>query len=400
MLRKFILLAILVSATALAAQDYSYILSPTLIDSNAGNAELPPRCVEQVRANVGQGIAAALGSRLTKLSSTHLLNEDDRVLILIPSITLVRDFKEIIVGSITRHNLVVMGQLQVVDPWSNFTIASIPRLVEASTDVGFSESGQEDALVSNACNQMAQRWTKDVSSQALGMGITSTGRVDLSPYLKAFQRKAGGLLLAGGDQRLAGGTVFRSAAGEYFKILDAQPSFSLVELASDPSTRVQKPDSAVIKIKDRQAEKPVVVIDASGLADLLNALEPAARMDKNQLSELFGGYLARSEAVDVLTESALAENDPTYRAFDAEISRLSAKGTGGGGVSAERGTLVRVRQDGTKLNAKLRLTAYTHTIEPQSNGSFVHVFTLGISLSITHKLCPQHDAQLDVDKAC
>ena len=165
MLRKALFLAILFSATIVAAQDYSYILSPTVIDGNAGNAELPAGWEEQVRAEVGGEITATLGPRLTTLSVDRLLKEDDRVLVLIPTITTVRDFKEIIVGSITRHNLIVMGHLQVVDPWSNFTIASIPRLVEASTDVGFAESGQEDALVADAYRHASSQWAKDVSSR-------------------------------------------------------------------------------------------------------------------------------------------------------------------------------------------------------------------------------------------
>lgn len=336
MLRKALLLAVVFSATIAGAQDYSYILSPTVIDDNAGNAELPAQCVEQVRAEVEAGIATALGPRLTSLSVDRLLKEDDRVLVLIPTISVVRDFKEIIVGSITRHNLVVIGHLQIVDPWSNFTIASIPRLVEASTDVGFAESEQEDALVADACRQMSLQWAKDVSGRAVGMGIATTGRVEVSPLPKSFQRKAGGLLLAGSNQQLAEGNVFRSTSGEYFKILDTQPTYSIIELLSNPSAKVQKSDSAVIKVKDnRHGQKPLVAIDASGLSDLLNALEPEARMDKSQLSALFGGYLARSEAIDLLMESAMEDNDPRFKTFDAEISRLSALGTGGSGVSAE-----------------------------------------------------------------
>ena len=59
----------------------------------------------RVRAEVGGETTATLGPRLTTLSVDRLLKEDDRVLVLIPTITIVRDFKEIIVGSITRHNL-------------------------------------------------------------------------------------------------------------------------------------------------------------------------------------------------------------------------------------------------------------------------------------------------------
>jgi hypothetical protein len=383
MLRKALFLAVVFSATIVAAQDYSYILSPTVIDGNAGK-ELPAGCVERVRTEVGEGITAALGPRLTTLSADRLLKEDDRVLELIPTITIVRDFKEIIVGSITRHNLVVTGHLQVVDPWSNFTIASIPRLVEASTDVGFAESGREDTLVADACQQASRQWAIDVSGRAVGMGIASTGRVEISPLTKSFQRKAGGVLLAGSNQQLAEGNVFRSTAGEYFKILDAQPTYSIIELLSNPSAKVQKADSAVIKVKDnRNGQKPLIAIDADDLSDLLNALDPEARMDKSQLSGIFGGYLARSEAIDLLMESAMEENDLSFRAFDAEISRLSEYGTGGSEVSADRRTLVKLRRDASKLNAKLQLAAYSHTIEPQSDGSNMHVFLLAIRCELT-----------------
>ena len=383
MLRKALFLAIVFSATIVAAQDYSYILSPTVIDGSAGK-ELPAGCVERVRTEVGEGITAALGPRLTTLSADRILKEDDRVLELIPTITIVRDFKEIIVGSIARHNLVVMGHLQVVDPWSNFTIASIPRLVEASTDVGFAESGREDTLVADACQQASRQWAIDVSGRAVGMGIASTGRVEISPLTKSFQRKAGGLLLAGSNQQMAEGNVFRSTAGEYFKILDAQPTYSIIELLSNPSAKVQKADSAVIKVKDnRNGQKPLIAINADDLSDLLNALDPEARMDKSQLSGIFGGYLARSEAIDLLMESAMEENDPRFRAFDAEISRLSAYGTGGSEVSADRRTLVKLRRDASKLNAKLQLAAYSHTVEPQSDGSNMHVFLLAIRCELT-----------------
>ena len=79
----------------------------------------------------------------------------------------------------------------------------------------------------------------------------------------------------------------------------------------------------------------------------------------------------------------MEENDPRFRAFDAEITRLSEYGTGGSEVSAVRRTFVKLRRDASKLNAKWQPPADSHTIEPQSDGRTCTVSLLAIRCELT-----------------
>lgn len=393
MLRTIVLLALL-ATEAWSAQNFSFILGPTVIDEGAGDPSLPPGCLDRVKSGIRVPLSSALAGRLTTLSRDKLLRDDDKILILLPTVSVMRDFREIVAGSINRHSVVLVGHLQIIDPWSNFTVGSIPTMFNAQFDVGFSQAEREGAAVSNACSQVAAEWAKEVGTKALNARIRSLDNVALVPLPKSSRRHSGAVLLAGTDQHLKDPLTFRSKLGDYFKVVDMQPSYSLVEAADDSSRRIGSPDSATITTRDGgKADKPTIGVDSHLLATVLTRIEPDARLQQTQLAGLFAGYLAKSEAIDLLMETAMDSQQQDYQNFDKDISRLSTQSLRKGDASAsDRQTVIARQRDSVNLQLVLRLVSYSHKIARGSDASINHSYQMAVACDLmsTDLLPVQH----------
>lgn len=387
--RLTVFLAFLV--TGLYAEDVKFLLGPAVTDSGAADSNLVA-CVAPVQGVISQGLESAFKNRLRILTASNPLDPNESVVLVLPTITLLRDFREIVAGRITRHGVAVAGHVQIIDPWSGFVLDSVPRMVEAQVDVGIENAANEPAILQDACRQAAGNWTNYVAGKVNRIPLSSSGPVSVVPNPKSFQRKSGATLLAGADKRLKAGQMV-AAGGDYFQILDVQPTFSILESKSGGS--LKSPISVNIPRKEG-AKRPLVAIDASALAAVLNGIDPevSPQMSATQLAGIFAGDLAKNEVADLLMESAGESNNPQLIQFFKMLDTWSNERKQEGGALYESRKVFAARsreKDGSAiLTIALRLSAYNHTIQNNPDGSLTHKFSVGFSAEL---VSPQLEKQ-------
>ena len=372
--------------TGLYAGDVSFLLGPTVTDSRAADSSLAP-CVAPVQGVISQGLESAFKNRLRILTVDRPLEPTESVVLILPTVTLLRDFREIVAGGrIMRHSVSVAGHVQIINPWTGFVLDSVPRMVEAQVDVGKENESKEADILLDACRQAAGNWVNYVTGKVSRIPLSSSGVVSIVPNPKSFQRKSGAILLAGAEKYMENGQ-FVKAGGDNLKILDVQPTYSILESVS--GTVIKSPISVNVPRKDKTgSKKPLVAIDASSLAAALESVDPdvSPQMSPTQLAGIFAGDLAKNEVADLLMESAGERDNLQLKTFFELLDSFS-KGRQVDGDSQFKDRAVyaqiqRQREDSPIITIALRLSAYDHAVQNNPDGSLTHKFSVGFSAEL------------------
>jgi len=90
---------------ALVGQNFSFVIGPPIIDGGNERGELPAGCVPRVQETINTTLKSAMAGRIFEPSIEKMIGEDDRVLVLYPSINVLRDFQEVAAGTILNQGM-------------------------------------------------------------------------------------------------------------------------------------------------------------------------------------------------------------------------------------------------------------------------------------------------------
>ncbi|MBL0209696.1 MAG: hypothetical protein IPQ13_02110 [Holophagaceae bacterium] len=282
---------------ALAQTAVKLALAPELLVADASpDGRMPAQAALQ--AAFEQRASAAFPGRIMRLGPEDMIAPDERVLVLVPTITAARVTREVTAGVIDKYEAVVVGDLSVLDPWTNANLFSATRMVAASVELGRSGAGKRDELVRQAFDAACSRWMEACLAQ---MKEKASPFVLDAQTLVVSALPKGGVWPFGRERGVKKGATLKGQ-GHYAKVLDVEPRYAIIQDVADPARRIGPGERYTLTVVDKPAERPepTVALRWRGSLPKLPEGVTSPSLEPDAFLGLLGNYVSQAGGLRLL----------------------------------------------------------------------------------------------------
>jgi len=379
-MRRFFAALALAVAPLSAQMPVKLALAPELcVTDGAADPRLPAEA--RLREVFEHKAAEAFPGRLLRLSVDEMIAPDERVLVLVPTLRAARLTREITAGVIDRFEAVVVGDLSLLDPWTNANLFSATRMVAASVELGRSQVHQRDELLRKAFAVAAARWMDaclaQVKERATPFVLDGVTLASPSSALK------GGIWPFGRERGVKVGATLRGP-GRYARVTEVAPKYALIQDVAEAGRRLGAGERYTLTVVDKPTERPepTVALHWRGAAPTAPGNSRLRTLDADAFLALLGNYLSQAGGLRVLPA------DPRRPAAKAQLQRLHdhiarySQLAQGNAMTLEQRETAQAALEAPDRRVELGILGAYHGVRNKPDGSLEHYYRIQLGAAL------------------
>lgn len=323
---------------------------------------------------------AAFPGKLMVLGPDAMIAPDERVLVLVPTLSAARISREVTAGVIDKYEAVVVGDLSLLDPWTNANLFSATRMVAATVDIGRSEAGKRDGLIRQAFSAACSRWLEACIAQ---LKDKASPFVLDAPTLTVSGLARGGVWPFGRERGVKKGPTLKGQ-GRYAKVLEAEARYAVLQDVADPARRMLAGERYSLTVVAKPAERPepTVALRWRGRAPQPPEGIQAAGLESDAFLGLLGNYTSQAGGLRLLPAEVTSERAKAglLRLHD-HIARHSQLTTGNTLSLEQRETALIARQSPDRV-AELGVLGAYHGSRKKADGQVEHYYRVRLGAAL------------------
>jgi hypothetical protein len=381
------LIPLVVAALSLAAAHaqapVKLALAPELLVVDSSPDARMPSQAELFAAFETQAEAAFPG-KLMKLGPEAMIAPDERVLVLVPTLSAIRISREVTAGVIDKYEAVVVGDISLLDPWTNANLFSATRMVAATVEIGRSEAGKRDGLIRQAFAAACSRWLEACLAQ---LKATASPFVLDAPTVAVSGLPKGGVWPFGRDRGVKKNATLKGQ-GRYAKVVEAEARYAVIQDVADPGRRIGAGERYSLTVVAKPAERPepTVALRWRGSAPTSPDGIRGAALEPDAFLGLLGNYVSQAGGLRLLpAEVTSARAKAGLLRLHDHIARFSQLTTGNTLSLEQRETALIARQSPDRVTEVGVLGAY-HGTRTKADGRIEHYYRVRLGAALTTRV--------------
>jgi hypothetical protein len=342
----------------------------------------------------GPGLAALFQSRfesafpgqvkrLSHDSPEGMIGPDERVILILPTITAARVGHAVKAGSIHTFEAVIVGDVSAIDPWTEANLFSGTRMVSAVVELGQSKLTAADARLREAFQTAAAGWLDSSIGQLreqLAPFVLDGATLQPPSKSKKFE---GGLWPFGSERGVRRGAAL-SGGGRYAVVREVFPKFSRIVDAASPQRPIPAGERYLLTMVLKPSERPEPTIELAWVGGPPRAPADlrAPTLSTDAFLGLFNNYLSKGGGLRILpvpltstaTKDRLRQWGQTINAYSLQAE--------GNLTSFDRETLVQSARETPDRLVEMGILERFHGRRPKQDGSVEHYYRLTLAASV------------------
>ncbi|MBL0313276.1 MAG: hypothetical protein IPP78_11300 [Holophagaceae bacterium] len=365
-------------------------LAPELLVTDASSdTRMPGQTTLQ--AAFEQRASATFPGRIMRLGPDDMIAPDERVLVLVPTITAARVTREVTAGIIDKYEAVVVGDLSLLDPWTNANLYSATRMVAASVEIGRSGAAKRDELIRQAFEAACSRWMEACLTQ---LKDKAAPFVLDAPTLAVAGLPKGGVWPFGRDRGVKKGATLKGQ-GHYAKVVDVESRYATIQDVADPSRRIGPGERYSLTVVDKPAERPepTVALKWRGIAPRLPEGVTTPSLEPDAFLGLFNNYISQAGGLRMLPVERGSERAKAglLRLHD-HIARHSQLTTGNALSLEQREVAEAARQSPDRV-AEMGVLGGYHGTRKKADGQVEHYYRIRLGAVLSTRVGTDESAR-------
>jgi hypothetical protein len=357
-----------------------FVLAPEFIlGEGAADALLPDKAAlqEALRRKASQAFPGAV----VQLSTEVRISPNERVLVLVPTLHIGRLTHEVTAGVIDHYEAVVVGDLSLLDPWTNATLFSATRMVAATVDLGRSQAARRDELLRQAYETATTRWMDVCLAQVKEHGTPFV--LDGLTLTSPDSGLKGGIWPFGRERGVKQGDSLRGP-GHFARVQYAEPKYAVIQDVADPKRKLPAGEPYSLTVVDRPTERPEPTVALAWRGAPPRNINNGAlhTIDADAFLALLGDYLSKAGGLRLLPgePKRTAAKDQFQRLHDyiARYSDLSE----GNFLSSDQAVTAREALQKPDRRVDLGVLGTYHGTRRKADGSLEHFYRLHLGVAI------------------
>lgn len=317
---------LLLAAQALRAElPVHYVLAPQVVIADPNpHAALPAQ--QELKHDFAAQFSAAYPGQIFDLNDpTQMISPEDRVLLVIPTITVARLGEDVTAGSIHDFNAVVVGDVSVLDPWTNSNLYSGTLMSEVSFRIGDSAMGTVSARTQEAFASATHLWLErcieKLHAQAKPF-VLDAKTLALPAKLNHWQ---GGIWPYGVERGVTNGAILRGAQGHWARVTAVFPHYALIADVAEATRRIPagEPYSLTLVADASDRKEPTVQLQWVGKNPFAADSLPVQTLSAEALIRLCNNYLSQQGGLRILPYTPDRLVMQQSEQFNQQVERIS-----------------------------------------------------------------------------
>ena len=359
------------------AESTRYILAPAILQADPHPNPLGP----DPRA-LAKEFAAAFNRSipgLRPLSEQAMLDPNDPTILVVPRLTTVRLSVESTAGTLDRYEATLVGDVAMIDPWSNARLFTATRMVVGVAEMSRNHSETLEQDLRTAFAKAAQEWTRQCIEQIRSQAHPFTLKAAVLPAQSGVKLKGGGLWPFGSLRGVSKGRLLMGEHGKRARVREIAERFAVLEDPADPG-RTLKPDESyqlVVVEGDNQAERTEPRMALRWVGQGPDGPDGATRQAIPTLGwlGLSASYLSKDGRFRLLplTGEASATAQAQWQSLTEDLQRFSLNAAGNT-MSAAQADWALKAQDDPDFTVEVGLVDTYHGVSRPGNGAVDQLF--------------------------
>ncbi len=376
----------LVGLMAHAQQPIKYALAPELVVTDPSPDPRFPGSAALKEA-FQKKVEAAFPGRILRLSEDVMISPDERVLVLVPTLSAVRVAKEVKAGVIDHYEAVIVGDLSALDPWTNANLFSATRMVSAVVELGKSNAGRRDELLRQAFEAATARWL-DACLEQLS---TKLAPFVLEASTLAVPSKAsalkGGIWPQGRDRGVKKGATLRGL-GHFARVVEVGSKYAVIQDVADAGRKLPAGERYSLTVVDKPTERPepTVSLRWRGAPPAAPEGTPVRTLETDAFLGLLGNYLSQAGGLKLLPPEL---NQPAAKAQLQKIHEYIARHSQlaqANFITLEQRELALIAKEAPDRIAELGILDRYHGTRMKAGGSVEHYYRVQLGAVLLTKV--------------
>jgi len=325
-------------------------------------------------------VAEAFPGRLMRLSVDEMIAPDERVLVLVPTLHAARLTREVTAGVIDRYEAVVVGDLSLLDPWTNANLFSATRMVAASVELGRSQAARREELLGQAFEAATARWMDACITQLKERATPFV--LDGATLGSPSSSLKGGIWPFGAERGVKKGATLRGQ-GHFARVVDVTPKYSLIRDVADPGRRLPAGERYALSVVNKPTERPEPTVALAWRGASPKAPGASLRtLDADAFLGLLGNYLSQAGGLRLLPgDPRRAATKDQLRRLHEHIARYSQLAQANF-LSLEQRETAQVALEAPDRKVELGVLGVYHGTRNKADGSLEHYYRIQLGAAV------------------
>ncbi len=311
----------------------------------------------------------------------------DRIVLVLPVLNGVRLVETVKAGSIHVFEAVVVGSLNVIDPWTDATLYSATRMLKTEVQLGGSRLDQKEARLREAFRDAGTQWAtacvQEIKDRCQPF-VLSGALLEPPPGLKT-----GGVWPFGASRGVRGMPISRSSRTS-FQLQTVLPAYSIIQTALPTNELLPVGEIVELTVVERPAERGERLVSLrgaelslKGVQHSITAQDAAAFLPRDILLSMAREYLTKGQALRILPvalpEQAAKQWELIREQANARFSRVRESGQS---VSVSRDSKTEESLANPDLTVEFRILNVYHGTRRQENGVVQHLYRCQLGATV------------------
>jgi hypothetical protein len=313
----------LIAQTMRAELPVHYVLAPQMVIADLTPHAMLPAQAELMRDFSAQFHAAYPGQIFGLNDPEQRISPDDRVLLVIPTITAARLSEDVTAGSIHDFDAVVVGDVSILDPWTNSNLYSGTLLADASFRIGDSAMATRDSHARDAFAAASHLWLQRCIEKLHAQARPFV--LDAKTLALPSKLNHGGIWPYGSERGVTQGAILRGAQGHLAKVMAVFPQYSLIADVVDATRKIPASElySLTLVTDATNRKEPTVELQWIGREPFASESFPVQTLSSAALIRLFNNYLSQQGGLRILPYTPDHFAMDQVEQFNQQVERIA-----------------------------------------------------------------------------
>jgi hypothetical protein len=393
---RLFLILLLASAASHAEMPVNYVLAPkVLVSDPAPNSRFDPLTSgDDFRSR----FRAAFPGRVIVLSPDRMISPDERVILIVPSLTAVRIAHTVQAGVVHTFDTVIVGDVSAIDPWTRANLFSATRMVSGEVQIGQSMLAGADAKIRDGFRDAYGRWI-DVSirelQQKLAPFVLDASTVSVPEQMR---NAPGGIWPYGSLRGLKAGATLTGTGGHFARVTHVAARFADIEDVADSKREIQAGEHYTFTAVEKPADRPEPRVASSWIGAPPRTPEGLEVLDANAMLGLFNDYMSKGGGFRILPP---AQDNTTVRGqiqeLIEEVARYS-KLVSSGIMTRHEEEIAQSALEAPESRIDFGVVERYHGQREGPNGSIEHYYRITLAAAVYFRSGPKEYALYPIQR--
>jgi hypothetical protein len=364
-----------------------FVLASQVIIADQSPSPYMQRDSELTKTFKAKFEAAFTNQVLSLDNPDQMISSNERIIVIVPTITIARMTDDLIAGTIHNYNAIVVGDVSAIDPWTDANLYSGTRMVERSFKIGESEISHVNATATDAFRAALDRW-QDATIEQM--------RINLAPFVldsttlsipEKEKHFKGGIWTFGSQRGVYIGQILNGGPGHYAKVFATFPHYSEIQDISNPSRTIPAGERYTLTLVDKPTERPEPSVELSWLGSPPSSPDGGSVqvLSSHAMVDLFDNYFSQGGGIKILPpkiDNPQVEEQLTK--LSQELSSRSKLVAGNVGTFV-RNTLLMKAAENPDRKIEVGVLECYHGRKTKENGTIENYYRLTLAASIRER---------------